>query len=228
MSLYSYLLLFSIIVPLLLSFDNKLIFYKKWIYILPAIALVAIFYIVCDVYLTAMGVWGFRSLYHSNFILFGLPIEEWLFFIIVPYSSIFIHESIQLYFPKYKLSLNTTKLLSAFFAFFNIVIALYFYDKIYTLYSSILMLLTLFINWLDKNKLLSVYYLTFLIILVPFLIVNSILTGTGIEEEVVWYNNNENLNIRILTIPIEDFGYGFSMIYFSIWISEKLKTKLKK
>jgi len=228
MSLYSCLLFFSIIVPLLLSFENKLQFYKKWIYILPAITIVAIVYIACDVYLTAIGVWGFNSLYHSNIMIFGLPIEEWLFFIVVPYASIFIHESIQLYFPKYKLSLRTTKFISLFFTILFIVIAVYFFDKIYSLYSSILMLLTLFINWLDKNKILSIYYITFLIILVPFLIVNSILTGTGIEQEVVWYNNNENLNIRLLTIPMEDFAYGFSMIYFSIWISEKLKTKLKK
>lgn len=56
-------------------------------------------------------------------------------------------------------------------------------------------------SFFDKSKLLNHYYLTFLIILIPFVIVNSILTGSFIEGEVVWYNNAENLGIASLTIP---------------------------
>ena len=70
-------------------------------------------------------------------------------------------------------------------------------------------------------------FLTFLVILVPFLIVNGILTGTFIEGEVVWYNPEENLGIRIFTIPVEDFGYGFSLILFDLLLSERWKRKQK-
>ena len=51
-----------------------------------------------------------------------------------------------------------------------------------------------------------------MILLIPFFIVNGILTGSFIAEEVVWYNNSENLNIRIFTVPIEDIVYAFSLI----------------
>ena len=47
-------------------------------------------------------------------------------------------------------------------------------------------------------------FLNLLFILIPFFIVNGILTGTGIEEAIVWYNNNENISIRMRPIPIED------------------------
>ena len=51
------------------------------------------------------------------------------------------------------------------------------------------------------------------------------LTGSFIEGEVVWYNNAENLGIRLGTIPIEDIAYAFNMLFMSILIIEKLKTK---
>jgi lycopene cyclase domain-containing protein len=63
------------------------------------------------------------------------------------------------------------------------------------------------------------------VILIPFLIVNGILTGSFIDGEVVWYNNNENLGIRFFTIPIEDFGYGFSMILFNLLLIGRLQKQ---
>jgi hypothetical protein len=50
MSLYFILLICSIAVPLMLSFDKKLQFYKQWKYVFPSISIVAAFYIFCDIY----------------------------------------------------------------------------------------------------------------------------------------------------------------------------------
>ena len=72
-------------------------------------------------------------------------------------------------------------------------------------------------------KLLSSFYITFLVMLIPFFIVNGILTGTGIQEEVVWYNDEENLGIRILTIPAEDILYAFSLILLNLILFKKFK-----
>jgi hypothetical protein len=43
----------------------------------------------------------------------------------------------------------------------------------------------------------------------------------------VWYNNTENLGLRIATIPIEDIGYAFNMIFISILLIEMFKNKWK-
>jgi lycopene cyclase domain-containing protein len=59
--------------------------------------------------------------------------------------------------------------------------------------------------------------------LIPFFIVNGILTGTGINEEVVWYNDEENLGIRLLTIPVEDIFYAFSLILLNLLLFKKFK-----
>ena len=79
MSLYSILLLSSILVPLALSFDKKLQFYKQWKYLFPPVFVVALFYIAFDIYFTKLDVWGFNAHYHSAIVFFTLPIEEPLY-----------------------------------------------------------------------------------------------------------------------------------------------------
>ncbi|MFN8255983.1 MAG: lycopene cyclase domain-containing protein [Bacteroidales bacterium] len=227
MSLYFILLIGSIAVPLLLSFDKKLQFYKQWKFVLPSIAIVAAFYIICDIYLTRAGVWGFNPRYHSDILLIGLPVEEWLFFIIIPYASIFLHEAFILYFPKIQLNNKLSQTITIIFIVILILLAVFNLSKTYTVYASALMIFSLILSLLGKSSILKSFYITFLLILIPFLIVNSILTGSFIESEVVWYNNNENLGIRLFTIPVEDFAYGFSMILFNLLLINKLKKVLK-
>jgi lycopene cyclase domain-containing protein len=79
--------------------------------------------------------------------------------------------------------------------------------------------LVLRINWFGRAV--SVY----LILLIPFLIVNGILTGTGLEEPVVRYNHSETLGIRLLTIPVEDIFYGFELLLLNLLIYLQLLRK---
>ncbi len=52
--------------------------------------------------------------------------------------------------------------------------------------------------------------------LIPFLIVNGLLTGTGLDEPVVIYNSNEITGIRFFTIPLEDFFFGMLMVLMNV------------
>jgi lycopene cyclase domain-containing protein len=225
MSLYLALLLASVAVPLILSFDKKLQFYRKWNTLFPAIFIVAAIYIGFDVLMTHLGVWGFNERYHSSIKILGLPLEEWLFFIIIPYASLFIHEAFILYFPKIRLSKKNTTYLTFLIIIILIMVLLRNTEKIYTLYIFSFTLMVLGLSFFDRSSNLSHFYITFLIILIPFILVNAVLTGSFIESEVVWYNNDENLGIRIFTIPIEDFAYAFSMLLLNLQIVQFLKHR---
>jgi lycopene cyclase domain-containing protein len=93
-----------------------------------------------------------------------------------------------------------------------VLLCVIFYDKWYTLINFLYAIILLLLVKYKANHLLKHYYLTFLVMLIPFFIVNGILTGSAIEHQVVWYNNAENLGIRLGTIPVEDVVYAFTML----------------
>jgi lycopene cyclase domain-containing protein len=227
MTLYGYLLLLSIAIPLTLSFDKKVRFFSQWPYLFPAILLSATLFIAADIALTTNGIWGFNSKYHSSLTLAHLPIEEWLFFIVIPYASIFLHECIVKYFPNIKLSAKTTRWTTLLIAAGLVVVVAFNTNKTYTAYIGTKTLLVLLWTLIFNINILRTYLLTFLVILLPFILVNAILTGSFIDEPVVWYNNSHNLGIRFLTIPIEDFAYAFSVILLPLFIRNQIKL-LKK
>ncbi|MCK3684137.1 lycopene cyclase domain-containing protein [Maribellus sp. YY47] len=223
MSLYFWLLFGSIAVPLLLSFDKRLHFYTQWKYVLPSIFTVAVLYISIDIYFTRQGFWGFNDRYISGLQLFHLPVEEILFFIVVPYASIFLHEAILEYFPQVKVGKKLNVVLIGFFLVMSLLVLVFNLPQSYTAYISGKLLLILILALVLKSESIRSFFLTFLVILLPFLLVNGVLTGSFITDEVVWYNNTENLGIRIFTIPVEDFAYAFTMILLNLLLIEKLK-----
>ena len=223
MFLYLLLNLGSISIPFAYSFERKMRFIKHWKAVFLSLTIVAIVFLIWDAIFTANGVWGFNPDYHLPFLLLGMPIEEWLFFFCIPYASIFIHYSLAYFKPNLLISDKVAKIITLFFIVILIPIIFLNTDKSYTFINYSFLIFVLLIGYFFGIKHLQRFYISFLIILVPFFVVNGILTGTGLEEPVVWYNNTENLGIRLLTIPIEDIGYAFTMIFGNVLLIENFK-----
>lgn len=228
MYLYLIINIAAFIIPFLYSFEKKMNFIKNWKSVFLSIAIVAIPFLIWDVYFTKIGVWGFNSSYYLGFKIFGLPFEEVMFFFCIPYASIFTHYSLLHFFPNLTLSKKTTKTLSLFLLLIAVLTLSFNTDKWYTFVDFTVFALLILYSIKNNGAILSKFYITFLVVLIPFFVVNGVLTGSFIEGEVVWYNNNENLGIRIGTIPVEDFFYAFSMLFAAIVLNEKLKLKFQK
>ena len=185
-------------------------------------------FIPWDVIFTINGVWGFNSDYFLGFEIFSLPLEEWLFFICIPFACVFTHYALLLYFPNLKLNKVATKAISISLVLILFILALANYDKWYTFVNFSLAIPLTWLVYKYNPQLLQHFFLTFLVMLIPFFIVNGVLTGSWIDNQVVWYNDAENLGIRMGTIPVEDSIYAYSMILMNLYYFEYLCSRFKK
>lgn len=224
--LYLFVNIFTISFPLVRSFEDKIKFAQKWYALFPAIFFTGALFIVWDHWFTAMGVWDFNPRYLLGIYFFELPLEEWLFFFTVPFACVFIYEVLK-YFVPTDIFRNIAQPLTFLIIPIFLLIALLNLDKWYTSLTFFLAAGMLLIHYFTfKTRLLGRFFLTYLVHLIPFLLMNGVLTGTFTDEPVVIYNNAENLGIRILTIPIEDTVYSFILLLMNISIYERI-TSLK-
>lgn len=227
MALYFYLHLITLSFPLVRSFESRIQYATKWKFLFPAILVTGIFFLVWDVIFTYNGVWGFNEEYLLGIHLFRLPLEEWLFFLTVPFSSVFIYECV-LYFLKKDILGGKGKQILKGLAVLLIIIALFNYGRAYTfwnfLFTGAFILISL--QFL-KPRYIDRFIIAYLIHLVPFLIVNGVLTGAFTENPIVWYNDEQNLEFRVFTIPIEDIIYAFLLLFMNVSFYEYfMRTKI--
>lgn len=222
MGTYLWINIATIALPFLLSFDKKVHFYKRWKYLFPAILITGTLFLIWDVWFTKMGVWGFNPRHLSGIEIINLPLGEWLFFFTVPYATLFTYDVFKYYIEKdllRKIALPLSTILILFLA----VMALINYHRIYTSITfGLLALFLVFLQFVVHFPFLSRFYLAYAVILLPFTLVNGLLTGMFIPEEVVYYNNAENLSTRLFTIPVEDMFYGMLLVLLNVYIYESL------
>lgn len=224
-SLYLLINFCTVIVPFIFSFHPRLRFYKNWQPFFLACIPVALLFIIWDIFFTAQGVWGFNQEYLLSVYIFNLPIEEILFFICIPFACVFTYHCLNIFFkitwPQKAEHIFVIALAAGLF-----FIGFYYIDKSYTSYTFIsLAAVLLLIKYAAKYKGLPKLFGIYPVLLIPFFIVNGILTGSGIEHPVVWYNNAENLGVRLFTIPVEDIFYGFELILLNVFLYEYFLKK---
>ena len=225
---YTYLLVdvLSILFPLIFSFHFWHKFYRHWRALWSAILLPAAFFIVWDMWFTDMGVWGFNPRYLTGFYLYNLPIEEVLFFLCIPYACAFTYESVRILSNRERVTPTRANRISEVLVVGLLVIAAVNYDRWYTVSAFVVCAVLIALHrWVWKTNYLGRFYFAYLFILIPFFIVNGILTGTGIPEEVVWYNADEFMGIRMGTIPFEDTFYGMALLLMNVGLFEHFRQR---
>ena len=218
---YTYYLInfLSVVFPVVLSFDKKVAFYKQWKYVFGGLMVGAVVFLVWDAWFAAQGVWSFNPQYIKGDTVWYLPYEEILFFTCIPFSCLFVYECLNKYIVRDLLG-SFSKYIVMGLAVLSLVMLILFYDRIYTCVTfglllgySLLHLFALKVNYLGR------FFLGYLVSLIPFFIVNGLLTAIP----VVLYNNAENIGFRWYTIPFEDSFYMLVLLWIDTDVMEYLR-----
>ena len=220
MKQYTYLLVdfLTIIVCFVFSFHKRIRFNRHFGAFLKAAMLVAVPFIAWDIWFTASGVWWFNSSYTIGRTIVGLPVEELLFFICIPFSCVFTFFCLDKFFDlgwanKYNTYL-VWLLTSA-----CLIAAIVFNNRMYPFVTALSASITLvYLHLVAKASWIGKASLVYLLLMLGFIPVNGVLTGTGLESPVVNYNPIEIINTRVLTIPAEDFLYGYTLFLLNLYL----------
>ena|SRR5690606_29264779 len=220
---YASVLFFTVIICFIASFDRRLRFNQYFVPFIKAAVLVAIPFIAWDVWFTSKGVWWFNTDYTLGLVIAGLPLEEWLFFIFIPFSCVFTYYCFEKFFK-----LDWLSGLNNIIVFVSVigcsVIALLHYDKVYTLVTAVATLATLiYLHFLARADWIGKASLVYTVLMLGFFPVNGVLTGTGLESPIVNYNPGDFLGIRMLTIPVEDAVYGYTQFLLVLYFFKRFK-----
>lgn len=191
-----------------------------------SIITVAPFFIVWDHFAVIYGTWEFNRAMVLNLFVFKLPLEEILFFIVVPFSTIIIMEILIPFSEKrfkIKYVYNIMILLSVIF----IITGLFNLDKSYTSVVCFFASGSMIIAVASKAKIVErfTFWLYILISYIPFIIFDHIMVTLPIFV----YGRGAIVGIRIFSIPIEEYLYVFTMLFsygfaYDFW-RKKLKIK---
>jgi lycopene cyclase domain-containing protein len=228
---YMMLDILILIFPLLFSYKWVFPYYKKFKPLFISIFIVGGIFILWDILVTFRGDWAFNEAYLIGLKIAGLPIEEILFFIVVPYSCIFIYENLQYFFNDKHIYFNK-KLYYIISIVFFIIGSIFYYQE-YTILAMFSVGAFFFIaaTWFSDILKSRNFWFYIIISFVAFIIFNYILTSIPIVTynpeaifggtvDQIWYG-------RFITIPIEDFFYNFSMLSFYLMIYTYFNKKLK-
>lgn len=209
----------TILFPLLLSFDKRVRFVQYWPALFKALFLTGLVFLFWDVLFTIEGVWSFNPNYILGIYFQGLPLEEILFFLTVPFACIFVYECLNHYvkpdlLQRFHIAISIALLL------LSAVLLILYYDRVYTLVTFALLLpLIIYVAFVKKSPWLSRFYLAYLVSLIPFYLVNGLLTSMP----VVLYNNAENMALRVGSIPFEDHFYSLALLLMNMCWFEYFK-----
>ncbi|MCS6809299.1 MAG: lycopene cyclase domain-containing protein [Bacteroidota bacterium] len=221
---YEYLL-FNLIVlagPLAYSFERTLHFRQYWRAAFPSIAVSLVVYVLWDAAVTNRH-WYFNPAYMMDIRILKLPIEEWLFFVTVPYACLFVREALKLVVSN-RMVQNLEFVRIGMFMLLPIGIAVFQIGKEYTgLVLIAFGIVALLDRQLQTHTFLQTRTYIFLASVIGFTcIFNMYLTA----RPLLIYAAEYQLGCRIITIPVEDFGYGVTHIALCNVLYEYCKLRM--
>lgn len=216
--------LFLLLIPVFLMLDKKASIMAQLRSVIPATLVAGIIFSAIAVFFAVFKIWTFNMNYLLGTFYRELPIEQYLYFFTFSFAGLGIYNYLNARFPsnhlqKFSLSISNLML--------GVCIAFIFfaYAKWYTVVTfSVLFLLLLYIEYLNKLRFMYRFYRAYLVCLVPFYLCNWFICNLPITQ----YEQAETIKLQLVRIPLENHFYLMSMLLLAVYFFEFFKTKTAK
>lgn len=187
---------------------------------IPAIIFSGTVFIMLNIRFLKSGIISYNSAFLSGARLLNLPVEEWLFLLVISLLSFAIYQQVKIKFDNFEKPKSFLAVSLVLLVVFGLV-AWFSRSKPVTFF--ILFLLTVYLGYtVFRNRFkqhITKFYIALLISVIPFFLFKGILNSLP----VILYDNMYNLGIQIYGVPVEDFGYFFLLMLMNITIFEYLR-----
>ncbi len=219
---YWYLLILLVLagLTLFLFIKKSIVFIMELKYMLPAIIFSGAIFIMLNIRFLQSGIISFNENFLVGKNILTLPLEEWLFLLIISLFAFSVYILVNVKFEKFEkpnLFFVVSVLLLigiAYEAWFSrqklVPFFVFFLLAIYFGY-------TLFRNRFKSH--LTKFYITYFIVVVPFFLIKIVLNALP----VILYNNDFTLGVRLVGVPVEQFANLFLLMLVNITIFEYLR-----
>ncbi len=209
-------------IPFLFGIKKQIAFFLNLKHLIPAMLFSGAIFIIWDLRFEERAIWRFNPDFVLGINILNLPIEEWLYFLGIPFLGVFIYEYLKAHVSKFEKANVFLAFSIVLFILFG-VLAYTTRQKLYPFFTFFLTAIylgyTIFRNRFKKHY--TKFYLGYFVMLVPFLIISGLLSGLPIIE----YNPEYLLNVRLYSIPVENFVSLFLLYLMNVTIYEYLKER---
>jgi lycopene cyclase domain-containing protein len=181
-------------------------FWQHWRALAISIATIGVPWVVMDIAAHHLGWWYYNTAYVFGLRVFGLPIEEILFFVVVPFACLVVWHvydrqkgTVPQWLPRIALAALVLVCIG--------LIAFHF-GRLRTVVDAAITIVAVAALWDSELIRRRAWWYWSLTVLALFLVCNTFLTAVPIVE----YNMQAATGWRIGTIPFEDFLYNFSLL----------------
>jgi lycopene cyclase domain-containing protein len=205
---YLFFNLLVLLPPLLISIFSDVKTYKNWRALGVAILSVSVPFILWDVWAAANNHWFFSTTYISVPRFWGLPFEEILFFVTVPFAMAFVWDVLAKQIPNKPVSEVLAGLGLSLISLASFVLLFSHWSRGYTRSAAIATLIAVLVvvlsGWWRRNR----FWWFQAVLFTAFFVTNTFLTALP----VITYGDGSYIGFRVGTIPLEDFFFNFALI----------------
>lgn len=216
-----FLHLVLVLTPFLTLFDQRIQFFKEWKALFPAVITTGIMATIIKIALVHFKVIQYDQTHLLGQFFYEIPLESILFSFSLPFFGLAIYHFLNVRYPKNELE-KYSLALSNILLGLSIAIIFFAYTKSYAVLTfSLLLLMLLGIEYVNKYRFMYKFYRAFGLLLIFYCLGQLLFPGLNYLE----YNVSHTMKFNLIYAPFENYFLLLVQLLSAVYLFEFFKRR---